>query len=79
MSKRTKRTHIKRQLAQALNALERIDYHLGSIYLEFTGHKSGLDEYILEMIKAAAQLQEHILKFWELAWGKRPKDFNNWR
>lgn len=79
MAKRNKRDNLKRQLAQAHNAYERANYCLGTVHLEFDGHKSGLDEYLVEMIKATVELQEHILKFWEIAWGKKPTDLNKYR
>lgn len=70
---------MKRQLAQSLNALERVEHHLGSVYLEFKGVKKDYAEYLEMMITNAIQLRQHILKFWESAWGKAPDDFNVWR
>lgn len=79
MTSNTTRHQLKRQLAQCLNALDRVNHHLGSVFIEFEGHTSGLDEYLKQMMTSSVQQQEHILKFWELAWGKRPENFNKWR
>ena len=79
MSNRSVRTKMKRSLAQAHNDLDRVVHNLGGVLYEFEGHKSGLDEYLTQMIKAAVQIQGHIRKFWVTAWGKVPEDLNTWR
>lgn len=79
MSARSTRDALKRTLGQALNSCEKIHFHLETLLLQFDAHNSHLDEYLRTMMTHNAQLHEHLLRFWELAWGKRPEDFNVWR
>lgn len=79
MTKRTKRTQMKRSLAQAHNDLDRAVHNLNSVLFEFKGVKANYAEYLAQMMMAAMQIQGHIKKFWTSAWGKSPEDMNTWR
>lgn len=79
MSKRSKRTAMKRSLAQAHNDLDRVVHNLGNVHLEFHGVKEDYTKYLELMIKAAVEIQGHIRKFWTSAWGKCPDNLNTWR
>lgn len=76
---KTKQTKMKRVLANALNHQELAAKGLVVLHDTFEPTHAEHAQYLAGLIKAQLQIQEMTLKFWDICWGKRPKDFNTWR
>ena len=70
---------VRRELAQALNNMDKAAYGLTYLASLFKGPHPDMAEYLENMVKGLLTLQEAGLTFWEWAWGKRPSDYNVWR
>lgn len=77
MPKSTK-DKLKTRLAQSLNMLDRSNKYLVEVFTVFAKQHPEHTEALDLIITNQLQGKEFILKFWQLAWGKRPEDYRKW-
>lgn len=73
-----KRDSQKRDLAQAIAALQKGAGHLSDMYSLYKPVHPELAEALGVAVVGTGEIVELLLRFWEKAWGKRPTDLDSW-
>lgn len=76
---RTKRDQLRRELAQALHHLDNASNDIGTVWTAFDGTHDDYAKLLLAIGQMIQVVQQHILEFWVLAWGKLPPDVEVYR
>ncbi len=75
----TKRDKLKRSLAQAHNDLDRAMANLLAVKAVFDEHHPDMGENLETLATLCLTVQQGILVFWAMSWGKAPGDIGAWR
>ena len=76
---KTKRDILKRKLAQSYNLLDNALVYIRELEEIFRPvHPKHADMLVL-IANVIIQAQEFMMQFWEISWGKRPRDIDAWR